>query len=546
MRGYQFAHVEIWSRQGGTMKNGVKISHRINGQKAWTVARILDEVGREPGACDHVQNPQPPILIPGSCADLDELRAAHEAACDVRQAFPYTNPKTGKKSTRRRALRKDAATLYSAVFSLPMTPEKALADPAKLAECRAIFDACIAFERARIEDAGGEVALSVIHMDEARIHVHLYALDRGRGAVKGLHPGHAALADAGLERGASRERATRVYCDAMRSWQDDLHREVMGPAGLLRFGPGRERLSRAEYNRRKAAQEEAARAQTMIADSLELAGAVRAAGDVLREREALVAEERAELAAKDIAQEGIAFDLIDREAELCRDESSLRQARAAQAMREKTHAEKVAAEEAALARRAAVLAAREAEIAAREAALAMREAEAGEHIRQQQKRADDAAARAEAHREGMARKEHEADAALAGIEAAMDGLFQIDRQGERSQLVATPMAEEKADHWEGLRRRWSGAKDIAGKAAIRLLRLRDQMLRETRDALLRDYQGLGAVARFAETLITRLPVAERARARRDLEQARKAEISDAVALRQGDTPRLREKREPER
>lgn len=529
MRGYQFAHVEIWSRQGGAVKNGVKASHRISGQKAWTVAQILDEAGREPGACDHVQNPRAPILIPGSCADLDELRAAHEAACDVRQAFPYTNPKTGKKSTRRRALRKDAATLYSAVFSLPMTPEEALADPAKLAECRAIFDACVAFERARIEDAGGEVALSVIHLDEARIHLHLYALDRGRGAVKGLHPGHAALADAGLERGASRERATRVYCDAMRSWQDDLHREVMGPAGLLRFGPGRERLSRAEYSRRKAAQEEAARAQTMITDSLELAGAVRAAGDALREREALIVEERAELEAKDIAQEGIAFDLVDREAELCRDESNLRNAKAAQAAREKTHAEKIAAE-----------------TAARETALAMREAEAAERIRQQQKRVDDAAARAEAHRKGMARKEHEADAALAGIEAAMDGFFQIDRQGERSQLVATPRAEERADHWEGLRRRWSGAKDIAGKAAIRLLRLRDQMLREARDALLRDYQGLGAVARFAETLITRLPVAERAQARRDLEQARKAEISDAVALRQGDTPRLRERSEPER
>lgn len=265
MRGYQFAHVDIWSRQGGAVRDGAKAAHRMNGQRTWTVAQILDEAERAPNACDHVAQPRPPVIIPGSCADFDALRTAHDAACAVRQSFPYTNPKTGKKSTRRRVLRKDSPTLYSAVFSLPITPEEALADPARMAECEAIFEGCIAFERARIEDAGGEVALSVIHLDEARIHLHLYALDRRRGTVKALHPGHAALADAGLERGASRERATRTYCDAMRGWQDDLHREVMGPAGLMRHGPGRERLSRAEYQRRKAAQEQAAKAQAVRA-----------------------------------------------------------------------------------------------------------------------------------------------------------------------------------------------------------------------------------------------------------------------------------------
>ena len=112
MQGYQFAHIEIWSRQGSPATGEAGSSHRRSGQRAWTATQILDEAERLPGACGHVCEPHAPILVPGSCSDFAALRAAHDEACAVSQVFPYTDPKTGRKTTRRRALRKDASTLY--------------------------------------------------------------------------------------------------------------------------------------------------------------------------------------------------------------------------------------------------------------------------------------------------------------------------------------------------------------------------------------------------------------------------------------------------
>ncbi len=44
-----------------------------------------------------------------------------------------------------------------------------------------------------------------------------------------------------------------AYCDAMRAWQDDFYEAVFKVAGLMRYGPRRERLSTAEYKRAKEA-----------------------------------------------------------------------------------------------------------------------------------------------------------------------------------------------------------------------------------------------------------------------------------------------------
>lgn len=264
MQGYQFGHVETWSQQGATKSGGKVGRARKNGQRAWRAQQVLDEAERAEGSCDHVLRPdRTPQIVPGSCRSFDELRTAHEKATNVIQSFPYTDPKTGSKTTRKRKLRKDAHTLYSSVFSLPITSAEARANPALMNECLAVFDDFVAFEKDRIEAAGGEFALAVIHTDEAQMHIHLFGLNRKRGSVIDLHPGRAAfegrrrhLRACRREHSLSREAGDKFYKEAMREWQCDLYEAVSRHAGLLRFGPRRERLSRAEYRSRMAAREQ--------------------------------------------------------------------------------------------------------------------------------------------------------------------------------------------------------------------------------------------------------------------------------------------------
>lgn len=117
MQGYQFAHVETWSLAGATGSIHHEGGKRANCQKSWTVAEILDEAERRPGSAFHVERGgERPQILPGAAADFDELRSAHAAAASVREAFDYTDPKTGARSTRHRGLRKDARSLYTCVF----------------------------------------------------------------------------------------------------------------------------------------------------------------------------------------------------------------------------------------------------------------------------------------------------------------------------------------------------------------------------------------------------------------------------------------------
>lgn len=259
MQGYSFAHMETWSQKGGQQ------SKRKNGQRAWTVSNILDEAERKFLACDHVDVPDTdPFIFPGSCKTIDELREAHEQVCKVKVPCNYTNPKTGKKSRRYKTVRKDAHTLFTAVFSLPVRSSEALADPLLLFECKQILSQAIEHETSRVRRLGGEFALGVLHTDEEFIHVHFMALNPTVGSVNELHPGKAARDE--LRRSydwgpIDTGQANRVYCDEMRRWQDNLHEQVFSKAGLLRFGPRRDRLSRTDYKKLKQAQEKFANVQ---------------------------------------------------------------------------------------------------------------------------------------------------------------------------------------------------------------------------------------------------------------------------------------------
>jgi hypothetical protein len=76
--GYQFIHVECYARS--TPKKGKTGGHNVDS--------ILAEARRAPGACPHVENPAPPVLLYG--VPLDEVEdSAHEWAIQSTDSRGY-------------------------------------------------------------------------------------------------------------------------------------------------------------------------------------------------------------------------------------------------------------------------------------------------------------------------------------------------------------------------------------------------------------------------------------------------------------------------
>ncbi|RDC72136.1 hypothetical protein DLJ49_12335 [Rhodovulum sp. 12E13] len=209
--------------------------------------------------------------MPGSCSTFSEFREAHAKAAAVKESFTYT--KNGKTTRRRRKLRSDAASLYTSVISLPVLTADALEDPDLKKKCLDVLGEAFEFERKRLERCGGQLGMAVIHWDEKHFHMHILGLDPKRGRVDHLHPGRALKKARTEELQASENSKSKInkagdraYWDAMRRYQADIHEAVFSKAGLLRFGPRRERLSTSEYKRKKAAARETAELQQKHAD----------------------------------------------------------------------------------------------------------------------------------------------------------------------------------------------------------------------------------------------------------------------------------------
>ena len=259
MQGFQFAHMEVFSARGSPGAGPEVTAKRKNGQRAWTAEEVIDELERLELASQHVIPGRPgPEILPGTVASFDGLREAQCKAASVKESFAYTK-KDGTKQTRKRRLRADAASLYTAVVSLPVRAEDALRDEAVRGECMTVLTAALEHERQRIVAAGGEVAMGVVHWDEEHVHIHIIGLDPKRGRVDHLHPGrtakkafHEAHKD-GEDRKAVAKAGNKAYCDAMRGWQDGYYEGVFDLAGLMRYGPRRARMSTSEYRRHAAA-----------------------------------------------------------------------------------------------------------------------------------------------------------------------------------------------------------------------------------------------------------------------------------------------------
>ena len=68
----------------------------------------------------------------------------------------------------------------------------------------------------------------------------------GGRSVKPLHPGYAASVPL-RQAGATQAAQSDAYKAAARAWQDEYQEKVAAACGLARLGPGRQRLSRAQW-----------------------------------------------------------------------------------------------------------------------------------------------------------------------------------------------------------------------------------------------------------------------------------------------------------
>lgn len=254
--GFQFAHIETYSRSGGR-------SGKL------TIAEIISEARRSPEASLHVENPKTPVPVYG--CSFDDLMRRHDTM--IGQAHEALA--NGK----RRAIRNDTCSLFTCVLSHPATPEECRNDPNVKAAVEAWARDSVKWLRRDLEARGGTLETVIMHVDEAHVHLHAYGL-HSSGHADRLHPGKAAkkaavkaaVAD-GQEKKTANAMGDKAYVEAMRAWQDSYSVNVGLAHGLTRLGPARRRLSRAEWKAEKAAAKSVQQANAMAATAMKAAQA---------------------------------------------------------------------------------------------------------------------------------------------------------------------------------------------------------------------------------------------------------------------------------
>jgi len=211
--GYQFIHVEAYSRESSKQKKG-----------GLSIGQVIAEARRDAGNFPHVPNAQPPSVLLGN---LDQVAEEVDAWADS-----MTDAK-GRK------LRKDAQCLLAGVISLPRE-EEANWDKFKAS----------AIEWLK-EKYGDRLRCVVEHQDESHPHFHFYCIAKQGERFETVHDGKAAALEA-KAKGLLKGEQNTAYIGAMRTLQDDFSSKVGQRYGLARLGPGRRRLTRAQWKAEQA------------------------------------------------------------------------------------------------------------------------------------------------------------------------------------------------------------------------------------------------------------------------------------------------------
>lgn len=221
MAGFQFIHVEGYARKAGKGKASGR-----------TIRDVIAEAKREIGNYHHITSPKPPEVLLG---DLDDAEADAVAWAD------------NSKNARGHKLREDGLALLAGVVSFPSAENLGISE----GEHRQRWDTfrmdTLIFLKKKY---GSDLKCVVEHTDEKNPHLHFYVVPKLGQSFDSIHEGKAAKNQARLVGG--RREQTIAYIEAMRGFQDDFFQKVGAKNGLGRIGPGRQRLTRAEYQAKKA------------------------------------------------------------------------------------------------------------------------------------------------------------------------------------------------------------------------------------------------------------------------------------------------------
>lgn len=208
---YQFLHFETYARKASKSKKAFET--------------VVKEFMREPGNCPHVKNPQSPRILYG--VDAYE---ANKIICDIAGS---------SKDKRGRKIRTDAQVCVSGVMSFPRELRN---------EDEAFYQNWLKDNIKYLQEKYDNNLLSVIeHDDEEHPHIHYVVANRnvkkhGDFNIVNIHkPINAREGEKG------RKAKYEAYRAACRVEQDEYYNAVSVKYGLLRVGPGRQRLSRAAY-----------------------------------------------------------------------------------------------------------------------------------------------------------------------------------------------------------------------------------------------------------------------------------------------------------
>lgn len=212
---FQFAHIETYARRPAM---------RAKGDQKHSVADILGEASRTPGYCPHVAQPGEPEVVAG--LHPTELLARHDALVESRRI-------AGKRN------KQDVHTLAAAVYSWPELVE--YTDRQRFYQfVRDVLE----FHRKHV----GPIDSAIVHWDETYPHLHIYTSDMD---ARRLSPGWRVKREV-LEAGGDAKAAGLAYRHAMRNWQNLFYAEVGQINALDRYGPRRQRLTRAQFRAAKA------------------------------------------------------------------------------------------------------------------------------------------------------------------------------------------------------------------------------------------------------------------------------------------------------
>lgn len=225
-----FAHKQTYSQKGNS--------------KSLSIRSIVDELERLTGACPHVLEPLPPMIIEGMQPSEVHVKI-QERFAEQNRYLRKARKELPERKGSLRTIRTDTHILVASIFSYP----DSIADMVE-EDYQAWRADVIAFAKGDAESNELEVMAIVEHRDEAHPHLHILAVPlitqaNPRMNAKLCHEGHVAQSKHVANDWSG--SPSRSYKQAMRSWQDAYHREVGSKHGQARKGPKRRRLDRATW-----------------------------------------------------------------------------------------------------------------------------------------------------------------------------------------------------------------------------------------------------------------------------------------------------------